>query len=87
MGGTDESFDNITGDSWHKCQHEDDWRDYKTFKDKVLVFIGAKEATNGALKKTDDTLAGRLNNIEGKLDKVIWGLLLVAVSVIITLIK
>jgi len=78
----------------HECKHEEDWKEFKaikqefrTFKDRVLVFIGAKEATNGALKDTDNTLAGRLTRIEDKLDKMIWGLLLIAVAVIIALIK
>jgi hypothetical protein len=71
----------------HPCTHEKDWEDYKTFKDRVLIFIGAKEATNGALKEKDNTLDGRLTRIEDKLDKMIWGLLVIAVAVIIALIK
>ena len=59
----------------HKCHHEEDWKEYKTFKDKVLIFIGAKEATNGALKETDNTLAGRLTRIENKVDSLMLAML------------
>jgi len=59
----------------HKCHHEEDWKEYKTFKDKVLIFIGAKEATNGALKDKDNSLDGRLTRIENKVDKLLFAML------------
>jgi hypothetical protein len=71
----------------HQCTHEKDWEDYHSFKDRVLIFIGAKEATNGALKEADNSLDGRLTRIEGKIDKTIWGFLLMAVGIIVALIK
>ena len=66
----------------HKCHHEEDWKEFKRvkkefreFKDRVLVFIGAKEATNGALKDKDNSLDGRLTRIENKVDKLLFAML------------
>ena len=78
----------------HECKHEKDFETYDKnfgmlfkFKDRVLVFIGEKESTNGALKEADNSLSGRLGRIENKLDNMTWGLLGMAVMVIIALIK
>ena len=65
---------------WHKCFHEEDWKT-------MFRFMGDKEATNGALKDKDNSLDGKLTRIEDKLDKMIWGLLIIAASVIVALIK
>ena len=52
----------------HDCSHEEDWKN-------IFKFIGAKEATNGALKDTDNTLAGRLTRIEDKVDTLLFAML------------
>lgn len=59
----------------HECKHEDDWREQKQFKDRVIEFIGAKNEANGALKDTDNTLAGRLTRIEDKVDTLLFAML------------
>ena len=85
-GRQDQYIDNITGEPSHKCIHESDWKDYHTFKDKVLEFIGAKEAKNGALDDKDNSLDGRLNRIEGKVDKLLFFMLTSLVGLIIAII-
>lgn len=63
----------------HECTHEEDWKT-------VNQFMGAKEATNGALKDKDTSLEGRLNAIDAKLDKFILAMLVSSFSAIFSLI-
>ena len=53
----------------HKCSHEKDWEEMRTFKDRVIEFIGEKTATNGQLKLEDEKLEKRLSTIENRM----WG--------------
>lgn len=82
-GGQDQRsiYDNMTGKPCpnHECQYEGRWRNYFTFKEKVIDFMGRKEEVNGNLKLEDKKLEERLKSIENK----VWAILILLAGVIL----
>lgn len=74
-------YDNITGKACrgYECKHEERWKNYFNFKEKVIEFMGRKEEINGNLKLEDKKLEERLKSIENK----VWAILLLLSGVIL----
>ncbi|BDZ68579.1 hypothetical protein [Methanobacterium ferruginis] len=79
-GRKDQYIDNITGKPFphHKCEYEGRWKNYFTFKEKVIGFMAGKEVANGNLRLEDEKLEKRL----GRIENMVWLILLSMLGIV-----
>jgi len=70
-----------------ECNYDEDIKTLYNFRDDALLFMGRKNQYNSNSKEVIGDLAGRLNRIESKVDKLIWGIVVLAVTIIMTFIR
>lgn len=66
----------------HECTHDDDWKEYKEFKEEIRAFIAGKKIQNGVTQVNIKELKEEIQSLERKLDR----LLFIFITAFITLI-
>jgi len=66
----------------HECTHDDDWKEYKEFKEEIRAFIARKKIQNGVTQVNIKELKEEIQSLERKLDR----LLFIFITAFITLI-